>query len=251
MKTKKQKINIIVIFVILVCVFRFNLMAQYQFTSDTIETSAGELIMTFIGHGTLMFTINDMVIHIDPVSNYADYSKLPKASLILVTHHHSDHLDINAINNIKSEKTKIICSEICNKSIVSGIVMKNGDKTNACNIDIEAVPAYNIVHMRGNGQPYHPKGEGNGYILTIGDKRIYIAGDTENIPEMKNIKNIDIAFLPMNLPYTMSPEMVVDAVKMIKPEILYPYHFKNTDTGILLNLMKETRDVIIKIRNLQ
>jgi L-ascorbate metabolism protein UlaG (beta-lactamase superfamily) len=107
--------------------------------------------------------------------------------------------------------------------VSGGMVMKNGDVKTINGMTVEAVPAYNIVSKRENGQPYHPKGVGNGYIITFGDKRVYVAGDTENIPEMKSLKNIEIAFLPMNLPYTMTPEMVADAASMIRPKVLYSY----------------------------
>jgi L-ascorbate metabolism protein UlaG (beta-lactamase superfamily) len=118
-------------------------------------------------------------------------------------------------------------------------------------VKIEAVPAYNIVNKRDATHVYHPKGEGNGYILTLGDKRIYIAGDTENTPEMKALKNIDVAFLPMNLPYTMTPEMVADAVRAFRPEILYPYHYGETDPQILVDLLKDEKSTEIRIRRMQ
>jgi len=117
-------------------------------------------------------------------------------------------------------------------------------------LKIEAVPAYNIVHMRRENMPYHPKGDGNGYIITFGNKRVYVAGDTENIPEMKALKDIDIAFLPMNLPYTMSPEMVADAAKAFKPKILYPYHYGRTDTSKIVKLMKGVKGIEVRIRDL-
>jgi L-ascorbate metabolism protein UlaG (beta-lactamase superfamily) len=129
--------------------------------------------------------------------------------------------------------------------------MKNGDVKTVGGLKIEAVPAYNIVHMRDQGQPFHPKGVGNGYVITFGDKRVYVAGDTENIPEMKNIKNIDVAFLPMNLPYTMTPEMAADAAKMIRPKILYPYHYGETDTSKLVALLKDTKEIEVRIRNMK
>ena len=118
-------------------------------------------------------------------------------------------------------------------------------------IKIEAVPAYNLVHKRDNGQPFHPKGMGNGYMLTLGDKRVYIAGDTENIPEMRNLANLDIAFLPMNLPYTMTPEMVAEAVRMFHPKILYPYHYGNTEVSKLIDLLKGEPNLHIRVRQLQ
>ena len=129
--------------------------------------------------------------------------------------------------------------------------MMNGDVKTVEGLKIEAVPAYNLVHKRDTGQPFHPKGVGNGYIITFGDKRVDVAGDTENTPEMKALKNIDIAFLPMNLPYTMTPEMVADAAKAFKPKILYPYHFGETDTSKVVSLLKDTPEVEVRIRKMK
>jgi L-ascorbate metabolism protein UlaG (beta-lactamase superfamily) len=128
--------------------------------------------------------------------------------------------------------------------------MHNGDVKTIEGLKIEAVPAYNLVHMRSEGVPFHPKGSGNGYVITFGDKRIYVAGDTENIPEMKKLKDIDYAFLPMNLPYTMTPEMVADAAKAFKPKILYPYHYGKTNPAKLVALMEDTSQVEIRIRKM-
>jgi L-ascorbate metabolism protein UlaG (beta-lactamase superfamily) len=131
------------------------------------------------------------------------------------------------------------------------VVMKNGEVRRLQGLTIEAVPAYNLVHMRSPGVPFHPKGVGNGYIITFGEKRVYVAGDTENIPEMKKLKNIDVAFLPMNLPYTMTPEMVADAAKAFKPAILYPYHYGETDTSRLVELLQGVDEVEVRIRGMQ
>ena len=218
--------------------------SQEDFQSDIIKTSGGNLKITFIGHGTLMFEFNNLVIHLDPVGRYADYSKMPKADIILVTHQHGDHLDPDAVAKIKNDDTKIFCNEASLSSLPGAAVLKNGDETTADGIKINAVPAYNI------NKNFHPKGVGNGYVLTFGNKKVYIAGDTENIPEMKNLKNIDIAFLPMNLPYTMTPEMVADAVKMFNPKILYPYHFGNTNVDELVKLLKNKKDCEIRIRKM-
>lgn len=226
-------------------------LAQRSFERDTLNTSAGNLEITFIGHGTLMFKFNDKIIHVDPVSREADYSQLPKADLILVTHEHGDHLDFNAINLIKTEKTKLILTEKCFQKIKAGTVMKNGDVETFDGLKIQAVPAYNIVHKRDSGVPFHPKGEGNGYIVTFGDKRVYVAGDTENTPEMKALKDIDVAFLPMNLPYTMTPAMVADAAKSFKPKILYPYHYGETDPNQLVQLLKEMKGIEVRIRQMK
>lgn len=225
-------------------------MAQ-EFEKDIIETSAGNLEITFIGHGTLMFAFEGKVIHVDPWSKLADYSKLPKADLIVLTHEHRDHLDPKALALVHTEKTQLVLTETCARQVEGGVVMKNGDVGTVGGLRIEAVPAYNIVHMRSGGIPFHPKGVGNGYVVTFGDKRVYLAGDTENIPEMKNLKGIDIAFLPMNLPYTMTPEMVADAAMTLKPSILYPYHYGDTDTLKIVDLLKDAKEIEVRIRKMQ
>ena len=221
------------------------------FEKDTLKTAKGDLIMTLVGHGTLMFEFDNLVIHVDPYSRAADYGKLPKADLVLITHHHGDHLDTNALDLIKKEKTVIVATKMCADKLDSCIVMKNGDTKTAAGLKIEAVPAYNIVNKRGSGDPFHIKGEGNGYVVTFADKRVYVGGDTENTPEMKALKNIDVAFLPMNLPYTMTPEMVADAVRAFKPKILYPYHFGATDTSKIVELLKDEKDLEVRIRNMK
>lgn len=191
------------------------------------------------------------MIHVDPVSREADYSKMPKADLILITHEHGDHLDPQAIELVRTEKTSIVLTEVCGSKISGGVVMKNGEVRNVQGLKIEAVPAYNLLHMRSPGVPFHPKGVGNGYVITFGKKRVYVAGDTENVPEMKKLKNIDVAFLPMNLPYTMTPEMVADAAKAFKPAILYPYHYGETDTSRLIELLQGVGEVEVRIRRMQ
>jgi len=221
------------------------------FERDTIDTTAGPMNISFIGHGTLMFEFGGKVIHVDPWSRFSDYAKMPKADIILLTHHHRDHLDPKALNAIRTGETQVVLTEICAKQVEGGIVMKNGDMKTVGGLEIEAVPAYNLVHMRKQGVPFHPKGDGNGYVITFGDKRVYVAGDTENTSEMKNLKDIDIAFLPMNLPYTMAPEMVADGAKAFKPKILYPYHFGNTDTSKLVVLLKDEPGIEVRIRKMQ
>jgi len=235
----------------LMFIFVATVAAQKEFEEDIITTSKGDLKITFIGHGTLMFKFAGKVIHVDPVSSEADYSQLPKADLILVTHEHGDHLDTKAIDIIRQEKTDLVLTERCTDKVEGGIIMKNGDVKTVQGLKIEAVPAYNIVHKRGSGVPYHPKGIGNGYLITFADKRVYVAGDTENTPEMKALKDIDIAFLPMNLPYTMSPEMVADAAKAFKPKILYLYHYGDTDTSRIVDLLKSVKEIEVRIRKMR
>jgi L-ascorbate metabolism protein UlaG (beta-lactamase superfamily) len=235
----------------LLMVFVVSVAAQENFETDIIKTSAGDLKITLIGHGSLMFTFGGKIIHVDPFTKVADYTKLPKADIILLTHEHLDHLDLKALNPVRTQETLVVLTQTCAKQVEGGIVMSNGDTKIIEGLKIEAVPAYNIVHKRENDQPYHPKGIGNGYVITFGDKRIYVAGDTENIPEMKALKGIDIAFLPMNIPYTMTPEMVADAAKVLKPKILYPYHYGETDTSELLDLLKDTKAIEVRIRKMK
>ncbi len=235
----------VLIFLLLVVVTVFA-----DFEQDIIATGDGELSITFIGHGTLCFEWNNKVVHVDPWSRLADYSALPKADVILITHQHGDHLDAAAIEAVSNEKTTVFLTQACTDK-ASGQVMKNGDVKEIAGLTIKAVPAYNIEHKRDNGQPFHPKGEGNGYVITFGDVTVYVAGDTENVPEMAELTGtIDIAFLPMNLPYTMTPDMAADAAKSLAPTILYPYHFGDTDVQQLVNLLKDDT-IDVRIRKMQ
>lgn len=234
-----------------IMVFTLSAAAEEPYETDIIKTSAGDLKITLIGHGTLMFTFGNEIIHVDPFTKVADYEKLPKADVILITHEHHDHLDLKALALVRTEKTKMVLTEACSKQVKKGIIMINGEVQTVNGLKIEAIPAYNLVHKRDNGQPFHPKGVGNGYIITFGNKRVYVAGDTENIPEMKSLQEIDCAFLPMNLPYTMTPAMVANAAKAFRPKILYPYHFGDTDTSQLLRLLQDQKEVEVRIRNMK
>ncbi len=217
---------------------------------DNFETAAGNVELNFIGHGSLMFRMKDLIVYVDPVKSSGSYKNMPKGDIILVTHEHYDHLDKSLIDELKKPGTIILCNEAAAAKVPGAIAMHAGDSRNTGMLTVDAIPAYNIVNERAPGQPFHPKGVGLGYILTFGGKRIYIAGDTENTPEMKALKNIDIAFLPMDLPYTMTPEMVADAAKAFRPAILYPYHFGTTDTGRIVELLKNS-GIEVRIRNLK
>ena len=219
--------------------------------SDVIPVDGGEVVLSFLGHGTLMLEHGGKVVHIDPWSRQADYKNLPDADLVLITHHHRDHLDPAAIAEIRGAETVVIGSpEVC--AAVDGCrTLRNGESTEAIGIQIRAVPAYNLVHRRDNGEPFHPKGRDNGYIVEVAGKTIYFAGDTENTPEMKALTGIDIAFLPMNLPYTMTPEMVADAARAFRPRILYPYHYGDTDPDELAKLLANEKDIEVRIRPLR
>ena len=219
--------------------------------TDTINTSAGELKITFVGHGTLMFTLGDTIIHVDPVSSEADYGKMPKADLILITHEHRDHLDPAAIAAVREEHTTLLLPPKCAPMVPGGTVMRNGDARTAAGLRIEAVPAYNVMHKRPSGEPFHPRGDGNGYVIMFGDTRVYVAGDTENVVEMRQLKDIAVAFLPMNMPYTMTPRMVASAARAFRPKILYPYHFGNTDTSELVTLLEAEKSIEVRLRRME
>lgn len=213
------------------------------------QTSLGKINIVLIGHGSLRIDFQDKDdvkhIYIDPYSAVGDYETMPKADLILLTHEHADHLDQSAINAIKKENTKFVVSESCNQILGYGTAISNGESFFFHNIDIEAVPAYNIKNVKPDGEAYHPKGRGNGYILIFQDFRVYVAADTENIPEMDSLKGtIDVAFLPKNLPYTMTDEMFVDAAKKISPKYLYPYHFSEFNKD---KIEKELQDTGIQL----
>jgi len=222
-----------------------------MFEKDIHRTAQGDLEITFIGHASLVFTWAGKVFHIDPVSAEGDYAKLPKADLIVVTHDHYDHLDLKAVALLTKAGTAYVADPGAGEQLEGAKILRNGESAEALGVKIEAVPAYNLVHMRAPGQPFHPKGVGNGYILTYGGTRVYVAGDTENIPEMANLGDIDIAFLPMNLPYTMTPEMAADAARMFKPKILYPYHTGETDTSKLKALLKDEKEIDVRLRRMK
>jgi L-ascorbate metabolism protein UlaG (beta-lactamase superfamily) len=223
--------------------------AGKHFETDALPTTVGDVVVTFLGHGSLILAWQGKQIYLDPYGKVADYSLLPKADLVLITHEHQDHCDLQSLAHVRTPETKIVLTPACAQKVEGGIVMRNGDERTVEGIPIAAVPAYNLLHKRENGQPFHPQGAGNGYILTLGDMRIYFAGDTENIPEMKQLQGIDCAFLPMNLPYTMTPEMVADAVRAFRPRILYPYHYGSTDTARLVELL-HGENIEVRIRQM-
>ena len=211
------------------CLMALGCQAQQQ--TDEFTTKSGKKVrFTCIKHASIQINYNGLEIQVDPVGKgmkpETDYSQFPKANIILVTHEHHDHFDSDAIAQLTKASTKIYLNPAVQKMLGSGKALKNGDKVKYANdITIEAVPAYNTTPGR---EQYHPQGRDNGYVLTLDGLRIYIAGDTEDIPEMANLKDIDIAFLPCNQPYTMTVEQCVNAAKIIKPKVLFPYHYSDT-----------------------
>ncbi len=233
--------------IILLVLGAVNGSAQKGFESDTIKTPAGDLVITFIGHASLMFEYQDRLVYIDPVMQIADYTQMPKADAILITHEHGDHLDPVAIEKISKPETGIFLTKLCFDKLKKGTVCPNGGYFIAAGFPVETIAAYNTSGVRGNGKPYHPKGEGNGYVISFGPLKVYVAGDTELNAEMSKLKNIDIAFLPIGLPYTMDPSLAVEAAKLLKLKILYPYHFNNSEPeSVLRSLLGSPIEVRIR-----
>ena len=219
-----------------------------DFERDIIKTSGGELTVTFIGHGSLMLEYGDRVIHVDPWSALADYSALPRADLILLTHHHIDHLDSLALRLIRKQDTAILGTYDCSRLFPGVTVLRNGDSTEALGIPIEAVPAYNLIRPA-RGQ-VHPRGQSNGYILTFGNTRVYLAAETENIPELSRVHAIDYAFVAMDGVFNMTPEAAAEAVKVFRPTVAYPIHYGVADLSKFVDALKGS-GIEVRIRKMQ
>ncbi len=229
--------------------FFTHLLSAGDYEKDTFRTESGkEVTITFIKHGSLMLTYEDRQFQVDPVTMFADYNTFPKADFILVTHEHGDHLDAKAIDALTKKETRLILNPSSREKLGKGEEMRNGERLKLSDaITLDAVPAYNTTPGR---EQYHPRHRDNGYILTIDGLRIYIAGDTEDIPEMSELKQIDIAFLPVNQPYTMTVEQAVRAAKIFSPEVLYPYHFGDTDVMPIKEQLKES-GIDVRIRKME
>lgn len=218
---------------------------------DVFKTKNGKIVKFHaLMHASIRMEYDGMEIEIDPVLKLRErtinYSKMPKADYIFVTHEHMDHFDKEAIKQLSKEGTRLITNNNCADMLGFGEIMKNGDSRQMTDdFTVEAVPAYNTTEAN---KQFHPKGRDNGFILTIDGLRIYIAGDTEDIPEMEAIKDIDIAFLPCNQPFTMTPEQLVRAANMVKPKVLFPYHYGGTDLSSIPEQLK-TDGIDVRIRH--
>ncbi len=200
-----------------------------------------------VEHASFVIQDNDITIYVDPVGALEKYSTFKKPDIILLTHEHGDHFNKDLIIQLMTEKTEIIGSGSVIEKLNIGKSLKNNESLNILNIKIEAIPMYNTTPER---LKYHKKGNGNGYVLTLKNQRIYISGDTEDIPEMRALKNIDHAFICMNLPYTMTPEQAASAVLEMKPNNVYRYHYRTAgiDNADILNRFKKIVSENSKIR---
>jgi len=221
--------------------------SQYRI-KDVVPTSKGDLEITVIGHCFYHFKFNRLNIYVDPIPNVGDISMLPKADLILITHDHRDHFNTNIIQYLSKYDTKVIASKSCIPKMDFGEFLENGQQTTFDEIYIKAVPAYNVVNLRPDDIPYHPKGDGNGYFLVFGDKTVYVAGDTEYIDEMRFFMKPDIAFIPMMMPFVMDEDMFIKVAKKLKPQILYPVHYNVKLDSLVEKLKIALPDTEVRIR---
>ena len=222
------------------------LLAQPTRPVDEGMTDQGPVRMTIINHASFVIELPGQVIYVDPVGANR-YEGLPQPDLILITHTHGDHMDPAAVAKLKKAGTQILGPELVAKSVPGTTVIRNGETREVGGTTVEAVPAYNFKRGPSPGTFFHPKGEGNGYVLTYIGRRTYIAGDTEAIPEMKALKNIEVAFLPVNSP-TMPPEEAAEAARSFNPRVLYPYHFRGSDLAVLQKALEGT-EIQVRIRD--
>lgn len=215
---------------IIAALFSFALLQTYaqQAAPDQIETKQGPLLIQPISHASLVLTWDGKTIYVDPTGGAAAYTGIAKPDLILITDIHGDHMDPKTLDAIETDGAVLVApqavaDQLSAKYKSQVVVLANGKSATQVGIPISAIPMYNLPEA---ADAMHPKGRGNGYILDLGGKRIYIAGDTEGTSEMRSLKNIDVAFVPMNLPYTMDVEQAADAVLDFKPKVVYPYHYR-------------------------
>ena len=217
------------------------------FETDVFDVGGQSLKLTALGHSSLVWEWQGHIIHIDPWSAKADYAAQPKADFIFVTHEHVDHLDAGAIAQLKKAGTRLLINAAGREQLGDGEVLANGDKKDFGGFSVEAVPAYNLGEDKAK---FHPRHRGNGYVFRFGTFAVYVAGDTEDIPEMLALRNIDVAFLPMNQPYTMTPEQVASAARSFRPRVLYPYHRGETDPELVVALLKNEPGIEVRVRSL-
>ena len=214
---------------------------------DKVETTKGILSITPIRHASLLFGFDNKAIYVDPTGE-GKYDGLPKADFIFITHSHPDHFDKKQIDALKQPTTTIVGPADVVGELGSGLTMKNGDEKPFGDFEAEAVPSYNLVRGPKPGQLFHPKGQGDGFVFTFGEKRVYVSGDTECTPEMKALNNIDIAFVCMRLPYTMPPAEAAQCIKAFKPKVIYPYHYQTSNLEELTMALAQEKSIEVRLR---
>lgn len=225
-------------------------------TTDQIKTNKGTLTIQPVLHGTLMLQWNGKTIYVDPYGGAEAFAGLAAPDLILITDIHGDHLDLKTLNAIETSKAIFVAPQAVADQLPESmrqrlVVLKNGATTEQLDMKIEAIPMYNLPET---ADSRHVKGRGNGYVLTLGNKLVYISGDTEDIPEMRNLKNIDVAFVSMNLPYTMDIDQAASAVLDFRPRIIYPYHYRGQDGLADVEAFKKqvdtgNKNIEVRLRN--
>jgi L-ascorbate metabolism protein UlaG (beta-lactamase superfamily) len=213
---------------------------------ENFTTSAGMLQLTPIQHASVMIQAGGKVLYVDPAQG--SYDGLPQADYILLTDIHGDHLAAPILAKLKKADTVIVAPKAVAAQVAGAKVVSNGEKTMVGPFAVEAVPMYNLTRGPSAGQLFHDKGRGNGYIVTYGGKRFYFSGDTEAIPEMKALRNIDVAFVCMNLPYTMTPQEAAEGVRAFHPAVVYPYHYMGSDVNAFAKAL-EGSGVEVRLRN--
>lgn len=222
-----------------------------SYPSDELEINGEKLKLSFFAHASVAIEYNGRVIYVDPVVGNAEYEALPKADMILVTHSHYDHFDMAAIEAVQTSETRILLDKTSAEGFQGDCftMLPGSNAQPFADIKVEAVAAYNTSEHQ---LQFHPKErEDCGYVVTLGDKvRIYISGDTEPTDELRALRDIDIAFICVNQPYTMTPEQAKEAVEAIKPKIYYPYHYgqvdEPTDVEALARMLEGVCDVRVR-----
>jgi L-ascorbate metabolism protein UlaG (beta-lactamase superfamily) len=248
---RRKTILALSLLALILCMGDATARAADKLTGDVVPATGGDVIIHPINHAAFALTWGDKVIYADPVGGAKRFEGLPRPDLILLTHGHGDHFSVETLQAVTSNATVLVAppavaAQLPEKLRAQTIVMTNGETKTVASISLEAVAAYNTTaaHLQ-----FHPKGVGNGYVVTLGGRRIYVSGDTEDVPEMRALKNIDVAFICINQPYTMTEAQAADAVRAFKPKIVYPYHSRGSDLEKFKSLVGADSGVEVRLRN--